>query len=77
MDLIINLKFIIQNNQSGKYQYRYAQNRENTAKKAVNGNSDTASKSGKRKFCSQIWEVLILRVQNGSTVYHVMKWDYM
>ena len=77
MDLIINLKFIIQNNQSGKYQYQYAQNGENTAKKDVNGNSDTASKSGKLKFCSQIWEVLILRVQKGSTVYHVMKWDYM
>ena len=77
MDLIINLKFIIQNNQSGKYQYQYAQNGENTAKKDVNGNSDTASKSGKRKFCSQIWEVQILRVQKGSTVHHVMKWDYM
>ena len=34
-------------------------------------------RSGKINFCSQIWEVRILRVEKGSIVHPVMKWDYM
>ena len=34
-------------------------------------------RSGKINFCSQIWEVRILRVEKGSIVHPVMEGDYM